>query len=1065
MLAVMSQERKYVLNGVKARGDGLITKMSSRRLINRSLSSDGRSYFNDFSSPSRRSGARSYLSSISSESRSTLCSVMAQLTEERQPTFESTLKSKAVSEDANVKFSCVVSGHPVPDVTWYKDDMQLDRYCGLPKYEISRHDKTHTLQIYNCTLEDAAIYQASAQNSRGIVSCSGVLEVGTMSEYKIHQNYFSKLKLRSEHRQHKHQETIPEDIRMRSPERTHVEAQRRMEKSPLEDRTLEIDPPEDGLWSPVQETTAEPVHSISTAEVSTNKESKELMYIHDSINDASKLQIERNAKISPLATEQSNRNRSTRKMLNKSGVSVENTGEENTQIAPVENIDKTDTKKNEKQLVMTESSKTDTTDNGKKGKLSGITNKEVTETTQRDCVPQTTSATETDATNTKESESRPVNTYKSTSEEVDKQVETPSEELKEDTSILKKNQKPAAKKLPAPKASVKSEVVKNTNQTQPFAAQLKVLQTGNTRIAVKRKDFDEHRNRHSEGPRVRISPHSSSRDDVNVDTGDGNASEHSLMGLAADDGHCNAEEPSIHCDVPTLHKEMVTVEEPSNPSSSVSQEDGLSPYEESATLTKISSLVTEAQNTQPRENISSGHVSHKLQDTQFITDEGSLLGEEIPTNKPIPNSSDNKADNKETDNTTRSDSNSPLITPSETHSPRLNRRTVPADQPKTVANENPKLQIEKDKENQFKVPQVIRKIRPEVFDASGHLKLWCQFFNIISDSTIKWYKDEMEISEIKRSAGDETQVCLAIIQMSKRDCGVYRCSITNEYGKDFTEYHLNTEFLSSVAWREELQQVGEEIEMTPLIFSRGLADAGCWGSKFFGRVTTEEAQIGLGSEHKTKRLKVIYGLDPVFESGSSCFMKMQSPIAYESREETVLAERNLQITKQNCRIQNMAREYFKIFAGDTRQIESFGAALEVIPLYFTYWPASSVPYATVEAELKGIYLRYCGLDRAGSLVFNEKSEVGQKYQGFPCAANPQVFERFLIQHQCNYYCGLLNLRPLKSPESLQTSARSKGSSSPLLQRRTPASSSSPQPQRRANKSPKVPRKINPDVSA
>ncbi len=48
------------------------------------------------------------------------------------------------------------------------------------------------------------------------------------------------------------------------------------------------------------------------------------------------------------------------------------------------------------------------------------------------------------------------------------------------------------------------------------------------------------------------------------------------------------------------------------------------------------------------------------------------------------------------------------------------------------------------------VPQVIRKIRPEVLDASGHLKLWCQFFNVVSDSTIKWYKDEVEIAEIKR---------------------------------------------------------------------------------------------------------------------------------------------------------------------------------------------------------------------------------------------------------------------------------------------------------------------------
>lgn len=42
--------------------------------------------------------------------RSTLCSVMAQLTEDIQPSFETTLKSKAVSENCNVKFTCVVSG-------------------------------------------------------------------------------------------------------------------------------------------------------------------------------------------------------------------------------------------------------------------------------------------------------------------------------------------------------------------------------------------------------------------------------------------------------------------------------------------------------------------------------------------------------------------------------------------------------------------------------------------------------------------------------------------------------------------------------------------------------------------------------------------------------------------------------------------------------------------------------------------------------------------------------------------------------------------------------------------
>ncbi|KAG7271503.1 hypothetical protein CRUP_005124, partial [Coryphaenoides rupestris] len=74
---------------------------------------------------------------------STLCTVMAQLTEETQPTFEVTL---------------------------------------------------------SCTMEDAAIYQVSASNTKGIVSCSGVLEVGLMNEYLIHQRYFGKLKQKAESR-------------------------------------------------------------------------------------------------------------------------------------------------------------------------------------------------------------------------------------------------------------------------------------------------------------------------------------------------------------------------------------------------------------------------------------------------------------------------------------------------------------------------------------------------------------------------------------------------------------------------------------------------------------------------------------------------------------------------------------------------------------------------------------------------------------------------------------------------------------------------------------------------
>lgn len=86
------------------------------------------------------------------------------------------------------------------------------------------------------------------------------------------------------------------------------------------------------------------------------------------------------------------------------------------------------------------------------------------------------------------------------------------------------------------------------------------------------------------------------------------------------------------------------------------------------------------------------------------------------------------------------------------------------------------------------------------------------------------------------------------------------------------------------------------------------------------------------------------------------------------------------------------------------------------------------------------------------------------YQGLTESGSPEVFERFLTHHQCNYYCGLLGLVPLKALESLQQ-PKAKGSRSPLLNRKLGSSSPqtqrkghSPQMGRKANSSPKVARK-------
>ncbi|KAM4553665.1 alpha-protein kinase 3 isoform 2-T2 [Fundulus diaphanus] len=447
--------------------------------------------------------------------------------------------------------------------------------------------------------------------------------------------------------------------------------------------------------------------------------------------------------------------------------------------------------------------------------------------------------------------------------------------------------------------------------------------------------------------------------------------------------------------------------------------------------------------------------------------------------------------------------------PMERRSPLMGRRKATLEVPKVVeeapAPEPTSTKVEEKtagkKTDPLKAPQVIRKIRGEPFpDASGHLKLWCQFFNVLCDSSIKWFKDEEEILQMKRSGGDESQVALAIVHASSQDCGVYGCTISNEYGNDTTDFLLSEEILSEFLLKEDLE-AGEEIEMTPLLFTKGLADSGTWGEKYFGRILTETVHIGEGCTHKASRVKVIYGLDPIFESGSTCILKVRNPIAYGTKQET-LAERNLDIAKQECKVQDMLREYCKIFAAEARVNENFGFSLEVIPRYLIHRPANSVPYATVEADLTGEFGKHCTIDPKGKLFSQNISELEQKcctfqhwihqwthgnllvtqlegvetkitnvkvvtkskgYQGLTECGSPEVFDQFLTHHQCNYYCGLLGLRALKT--DLQQPARLKGPRSPLLNRKLGSNSpqlqrkgQSPQMSRKANISPKIARK-------
>ncbi|XP_038557909.1 alpha-protein kinase 3 isoform X1 [Micropterus salmoides] len=1633
--------------------------MGSRRTMTRSSSGNGRYSNGDDISGSSRPGGCSYLSNVRPENRSTLCSMMAQLTEETQPSFETTLKSKAVSENCNVKFSCVVTGHPAPQIIWYKDDVQLDRYCGLPKYEIFRNGQNHSLQIYNCTVDDAAIYQASASNSKGIVSCSGVLEVGEMNEFKIHQRYFAKLKQKAEnrHREAEGKEN-QEPLRTISPDRTQRKRRSTMEAFLSTPGSMEYEGNEESHQAAavetearLQETTVEEVEekpvpitngavsAVTNGQAISENDDKSGTYIYDSAQKIfnshhpktpfvkKKIKISNSAKVAksdtpgewpseerrannepstsaaltctestqsegnseevmeventvglsvvdssfrnvtkhqksksekvllverpsrdentcvkvtvptqkeqltaslppaaltstrrtvsgtedkqavkhekeagrkdregnlemqltttqlqsaaaalqqPLSTVQEDISKTEhvivmdvdKKSKTTTGASLSHRGTESdppcerrtalpqspckqaagqlseketspcqknvSQPALLSEVTQAHTKMNrndapvsfelplnrctmDAQLPQNDPPERDTTtvhvqtpslhcglqavidkmtqdtwdhsmgsneshtvlftdlqkspfqspgggektrgcnvspstqqsqvdtaiktvegteiqvdekvEGNEEGKLLGQSDSVApsetivemeTETASvhmterieteknKDAVDKDTAVIIVDASN-KETEKKghilkmaertslelqnlksttfelanplltkpPENTRKlsvqikafqeipkpvtkviSIAELLRSQIKTldstlansvtttahatttpteTREQLKDDNSKCKpevKTSTPDRSIDDIPPRNIKEtlmEVYHQLNETDqihihgatspPVQALQKplvippisVIDTGTTTetarphghatkynegvmdtgasTLVPQKDFPlvclsgSENVRHNFSPSIcqddltnkltaistlsrnvsrepgtplRVAPIKSSGQESNITVLE-HVKDESLQGK--DVGFIKKLAPEIKLNSKTekgitemnsttllyqdkseehntknsslqslqkfpTNSELGTgkqennlqlIQQDNSMFEELSRTDSLaSPTPEASPLLKKRNCVSPIPSATPRE-LASG-ARRKILIPKAKPEEASEATSQVDNQtlkKEVSMQNSKLSASPMTLSTSPSLSRrSPLLqspgeqtSPAERCSPLLSRRKVASDTQAPSQQPTEEIQThktegkpaEKDKHDPFKAPQVIRKIRGESFaDASGHLKLWCQFFNVLSDSTIKWYRNEEGIAQIKRNAGDETKVNLAIVQASCKDSGVYRCKITNEYGTDSTDFLLSADIMAGMSLREDLG-VGEEIEMTPLIFSKGVADSGIWGNKFFGRIMMQESHIGDGCSHKVWRAKVIYGLEPVFESGNTCIIKAPNPIAYGGKAESCLIDRNLDIVKQECKIQNLAREYCKIFSAEARVIEHFGPSLEVIPVYLMYRPANTVPYATVEADLTGVYQKYSVLDHTGRIDMRTDSEVEQKCcalqhwvfqwtngnllltrlegvdtkitnvgisvkstgnQGLSVEGDPKVFEQFVSQHQCNYFCGLLSLRSLKVMDSLLTPTKAKGSRSPLIQRRTGAGSSSPQTGRKAAGSPRLPRK-------
>ncbi|XP_045881564.1 alpha-protein kinase 2 [Meles meles] len=385
-------------------------------------------------------------------------------------------------------------------------------------------------------------------------------------------------------------------------------------------------------------------------------------------------------------------------------------------------------------------------------------------------------------------------------------------------------------------------------------------------------------------------------------------------------------------------------------------------------------------------------------------------------------------------------------------------RRIPAPEPPASGTDERQDTEELPCRREGKAPILLKKIQAEMYpDHSGNIKLSCQFAEIHEDSTVWWTKDSKSIAQVQRSAGDNSVVSLAIVQAGQKDQGTYDCCIKNSYGKLTTEFNLTAEVLKQLTSHQDMKGC-EEIEFSQLIFREDFLSDSYFGDHLRGQIATEELHFGEGVHRKAFRSKVMRGLMPVFQPGHACVLKVHNAVAYGTRNNDELIQRNYKLAAQECYVQNTARHYAQIYAAEAQPLEGFGEVPEIIPIFLIHRPENNIPYATVEEELIGEFVKYSIRDGKEINFLRRDSEAGQKcctfqhwvyqktsgcllvtdmqgvgmkltdvgiatlakgYKGFKGNCSMTFIDQFKALHQCNKYCKMLGLKSLQNNSQKQ----------------------------------------------
>ncbi|KAI1904836.1 hypothetical protein AGOR_G00009770 [Albula goreensis] len=286
---------------------------------------------------------------------------------------------------------------------------------------------------------------------------------------------------------------------------------------------------------------------------------------------------------------------------------------------------------------------------------------------------------------------------------------------------------------------------------------------------------------------------------------------------------------------------------------------------------------------------------------------------------------------------------------------------------------------------------------------------------------------------------------------------MYQCCLSCPLGTLTSEFHLTSDVLIELIpcqnhTVEVVEGVSEDVKCAPLLFKDDFLSEQYFGENQPASIMTEQIHFGEGMHRRAFRTKLVGGMQPTFTAGHPCVLKVHNVVSQGTKKNEDLIHKNYNLAAEECYVQNTAREYIKAYTSVAKTTEEFGEVPEIIPIFLVHRPSNDIPYATLEEELMGDFVKYSVKDGKEINLTRRDSEAGQKccafqhwvyhntegnllvtdmqgvgmkltdvgiatpkkgYKGFKGNCATSFIDQFKALHQCNKFCELLGLKSIQ----------------------------------------------------